>query len=163
MTTYYSFAPPPNNAFSFQPTLDGQTANAVVWWNTDGQRWYVSVNVQGLGSLFNLPVIGSAPVVSIQSIDWANGTAIVTTDDPHGFPFLATVDVTIAGVQPAAYNGRQRSFIINPNQVIYPLPTNPGAAQALGTVSYDINIGAGYLQRSTLIFREATQMFEVSP
>lgn len=163
MTTYFAFAPPPNNSFSFQPTLDGHTANAIAWYNVGGQRWYLSTSVTGLGTLFNLPLIGSPPKIQLQDLTWALGFVTGHTVQDHGFNVLDTVDLVVNGCTPEAYNGRQRCFITDKDEFVYPLPTDPGLAQALGTLSYDINLGAGYLQTSSIVYRDDTRMFEVTP
>lgn len=163
MTTLTAFKPPPNNSFSFQPTLDGETCNVIVWWNVDGQRWYVSASLPDGTQLFNLPLIGSPGAVSLQALNWSNGAAQGQTDSPHGHAFLSTVKLTIADCLPDAYNGTFPCFIVGKDKFSYPIPGDPGAVTQLGTVSYDFNIGAGYLKSSTLVFRESTQMFEVTP
>lgn len=163
MATYFAFAPPPNNTFSFQPTLDNDVANAVVWWNTDAQRWYISVNIQGRGSLFNIPLIGSEPKVQIQSITWDHGIVTVRTIQPHNFRVLSTVELTVADCVPVGYNGVFLAFVTDINEFTYSLASNPGPSEALGTISYDFNLGGGYLTSSTLVFRESTRTFEVTP
>lgn len=163
MTTYFAFAPPPNNTFSFQPTLDNEVANAVVWWNTDAQRWYISVSMMGRGNLFNIPLIGSEPRRQIQTIDWDHGIVTVKTVANHNFPILSTVAFTITDCIPAGYNGVFLAFVTEMNEFTYPLSVNPGISQALGTIAYDFNLGGGYLTTSTLVFRESTRLFEVTP
>lgn len=172
MTTFTAFQPPPNNAFSFQPTLDGNTCTAVVWWNADAQRWFVSVSQPDGTQLFNVPLIGSPIGTPLQALTWANGIATATTQEPHGYKFLDTVKLTVSGCQPVPYNGTFPCFIIGESTFTYGLPEHPDGANAmegtdtanqLGAVSYDINMGAGYLTESTFVFRESTQMFEISP
>lgn len=172
MTTFTTFQPPPNNSFSFQPTLDGNSCDAVVWWNVDGQRWYVSVTQQNGQSLFNLPLIGSPQPKLISSLTWANGIVKAATIDPHGFKFLSTFPLTLSGNSPEAYNGIFDCFITGDNTFTYKLAANPSGlaavsskdeATALGIVSFDINIGAGYLSESTFVYRPTSNQFEVSP
>lgn len=162
MTTF-AFAPPPNNTFAFQPTLDGQTSTCVVYWNLDAQRWYVNVSVSTTGVLFNMPLIGSASPQQVQYISWANGAVIGHTVSPHGFPVLSTAMLTLAGFQPDAYNGTFECFITDVDEFTYPLSSNPGSATGLGTLGFDVNIGAGFLITSTLVYRPDSQTFEVSP
>lgn len=164
MTTFTAFKPPPNNAFSFQPFLDGQTCNAIVWWEVYGQRFYISVSLPDGTQLFNLPLIASPSAVPLQGLTWlVGGTVIGTTSAPHGFRQLATANLTISGCTPTDYNGVFSSFVDGKDTFRYKVATPLQDATQLGAVSYDFNIGAGYLQQSTLVFRESTQMFEVSP
>lgn len=171
MTTYTAFKPPPNNSFSFQPILDGNTCNAVAWFNADGQRWYINVTAVDGTLLFNLPMIGSPTGFSLQRLTWANGIAEGTTIDSHGFDFMATVMLTVSGCSPEEFNGLFPAFITGDTTFTYKLASNPAGITAdgtdeavkLGFVSQDFNIGAGYLTTSTLVFREASQMFEVTP
>ena len=171
MTTYTAFKPPPNNSFSFQPFLDGNVYNAVCWWNADGQRWYITVTAVDGSLLFNLPLIGSPTGFPLQALTWANGIAQGVCIDPHGYDLLSTVILTISGCAPDEYNGVFPVFITGKNTFTYKISSNPGGttvdgtdtASKLGAVSQDFNIGAGYFTASTLVFRQASQMFEVSP
>lgn len=48
-TTVYTFAPPANGTFQFQPTLDGSAYTCIVFWNTYAQRWYLAIyQLQGV-------------------------------------------------------------------------------------------------------------------
>lgn len=172
MTTFTSFSPPPNNTFSFQPILDDNSCTAIIWWNVDGQRWYVTVSLPNGTPIFNLPLIGSSGSLPLQAVTWANGIVHCTTQQPHGYRLLDTLMLTIAACLPIAYNGVFSCFVDSPTTFRYSLPENPDGAGLgdgtdtaiqLGAVSYDINIGAGYLITSTFVFREAAQMFEVTP
>ena len=58
-TVYFNFTPPQNSAYTFRPTLDGQTYSASVRWNVFGQRYYILLTtLQGVPVL-NKPVVGS--------------------------------------------------------------------------------------------------------
>lgn len=172
MTTYTVFQPPPNNSFSFQPTLDGNSCTGIVWWNADGQRWFITVTLPDGTPLFNLPLVGSPTSIALQSLTWANGYVIGTTQAPHGYEVLDTIMLTVSGCAPVAYNGTFPCFINSPTTFRYNLDANPNGAGLddgtdiavqLGAVSSDLNLGAGYLSVSTIVFREAAQTFEVNP
>jgi hypothetical protein len=163
MTQFVAFVPPPNNVFSFQPVLDGQTCRATTWWNTDAQRWYVTVTGPSGAALFNSPLIGSPYASPIESISWANGIVSATTSKPHGFRKFATMKLTVSGCGPEGYNGIVEAFVTGINSFTYPLANDPNDADMLGQVSYDINMGAGYLSSSMFLFREKNQMFEIVP
>jgi len=163
MTTYFDFAPSLVAAPQFQPTLDGQQYTCVVTWNVYAQRFYVNCFALDGTLVFSLPMIGSATGVDIQSIAWSlGGSVTVVTATPHGYPVGSTVDLTISGCSPNGYNGKMRCFAIDPATLVYQLTTNPGSVTALGTVSYDISLSAGYFD-STLVFRQENSQFEVSP
>lgn len=161
MTTIFDFQPSSQQAFQFQPTLDGQVYNVIVTWNLYG-RYYV--NIYGLGNnwIVTLPLLGSPSGINIQSLTWSNGAVEVVSVVPHGFAVGATVGLTVSGAAPSAYDGFYSMLATSPTTLAYDLPADPGAATALGTVSYGISLTAGYFN-STLIFREAAQQFEVSP
>lgn len=163
MTTFTAFAPPPNNVFSFQPVLDSQTCRATTWWNTDAQRWYVTVTGPDGTPIFNLPLVGSPYASPLEQLSWANGIATGVTSKPHGFRKLATMNLTVSGCSPVQYNGIVRAFITGEEEFKYEIPSDPSDIDTLGQVSYDINLGAGYLNSSTFVFREQSQMFEVTP
>lgn len=162
MTTYFPFTPGPN-IYQFQPTLGGQVYNASVTWNLFGQRWYLNL-VDGAGNLVvSKALVGSTAALNLQSLSWLMGVVTATTDDPHGYTLGSTPQLTIAGVAPSAYNGIKPALITGPSTFTYSLAAYPGSASILGTVSSDINLVWGYFQSSTLVFREASQLFEVTP
>lgn len=163
MTTYFDFNPPPNAAYEFSPTLDGQVCTAIVTWNLFGARYYLNVYAPDGSLVVSLPLIGSDAAHNIQNMSWAHGTVTVTCVAPHEWTYLNTVDLTIAGCSPDVYNGKKRALVINPTQFTFPLATNPGKPSILGAASHDVNMVAGYFSTSTLIYREANRQFEVVP
>lgn len=163
MTTYYNFTPSAVQPFQFQPTLDGNTYNVTVTWNVYGQRWYVNVFTLNGDLVFSLPLIGSPSLINLQALSWANGEVTATTAVPHGYAIGKTVALTFAGSSPDAYNGPFDAMSVGPNSLSYPLAEDPGQATVLGTVGYNIDLAGGYFETSTLVFREASNQFEVSP
>ena len=167
MTTYTPFLPTATVPFQFAPTLDGAQYTLVVTWGLAGQRWYVNLYDQNGVLVFYLPLIGSvspAPTASL-TYDGVSQLATVTTVSPHGLMIGSIVDMTISGVSPAGYNGVFTMEVVSgPSTLTYTLPTDPGGpATVQGSIGRDINIAAGYFQTSTLVFRDATQQFEVNP
>jgi hypothetical protein len=85
-----------------------------------------------------------------------------------GTPFADvgdTINLTVAGMVPAGYNGTFASTILSSNSFEYPLPTSPGTATTLGTV---INAEANsLLQRVTTFFAQgaaqSVSILEVGP
>jgi len=69
-------------------------------------------------NIASISTSGSAPTV----------TVLVTTASPHGIPTGDTVEATIAGVTPTAYNGTFNVTSVTSTTLTYVLSTNPGAA-----------------------------------
>ena len=166
MTTFTLFQPSPTTPFQFSPTLNGALYTAIVTWGLAGQRWYVNLYDQNNTLVFYLPLIASPTALTISSATWSALTNLITivTVDAHGIPLGTVVDLTITGVVPTAYNGIWRMTVTNPNTFTFPQSVDPGGdATVPGSIGRDINLAAGYIPNSTLVFRDATQMFEVSP
>jgi hypothetical protein len=163
MTTIYPFTPSNVSLFQFNPTLDGVTYNAVVVWNLFGKRYYLNLSTLTGALVVSIPVIGSPPSTSIASMSWANGFVTVVTAAPHGFLVGATVNVTLAGNAPTAYNGVFPSFIIDPMTFFFPFPSDPGAVSTFGSAQYIANIIGGYFETSVLYFLPSASQFVVSP
>jgi hypothetical protein len=163
MTTLTLFQPSVGSVFSFQPTLDGQQYIVSVPWGLAGQRWYISCTELNGTSVFYKALTGSPSGVDIESILWSLGVVTIVTSEAHGYKIGRTVSLSISGCSPAAYNGQFDCNIIDPMTFSYALASNPGSATALGIANYDINLAQGYFTTSTLVFREASQTFEVNP
>jgi len=162
MTTYTHFLPTATAAFQFTPTLDGQQYTAVVTWNMVGRRYYISLFALNGIRILTLPVIGSVDAIPVQSASWANGFVTVVTEQPHGYILHDTVELTLSGMAPDAYNGTTQALITGQNEFQFPLNADPGDPTKLGIVNYNINITAGYFSSTSLVFRESSQQFEVS-
>lgn len=166
MTTYFAFNPPSDAPFTFQPTLDGQTYTASVFWLFWSQRWYVTLIDQFGNRIFTLPLIYSTPTSQVESIAWSNATTsgqvTVILPTPVTYPIGSLVDVYFYSSAPAAYNGLFRCAVLNPTTLTYPLDQDPGMPTAIGVWSQDVSMTAGYFD-STLIFRPSTGNFEVNP
>jgi len=163
MTAVYPFAPSTSVLFQFSPTLDGQVYNVVVKWNVTGQRWYLTLSDLSNNPILTLPLIGSPNGALIESASWENGLATVVTSAPHRFKVYSTIDIAVAGCMPDAYNGNVEAFIVDAVTFQYPVASDPGLSTQLGSATYNINLVEGYFNTSTLVFREASQQFEVSP
>jgi len=166
MTTFTTFAPSATVPFSFQPKLDGVQYQAVITWGLAGQRWYVNLYDQTGNLIFYLPLIGSPTAIQTSALSWdgVQSLVTVTTAIPHGIPIGFTVELTIVGVSPSAYNGIWNMFVTSPSTLTYPLAADPGGdATVNGNIGRDIDIAGGYFKTSTFVFREATQQFEVTP
>jgi len=163
MTTYFDFVPSPVQAFQFEPEFDGQIYTAVVRWSLFGARWYLGLFNSDGGLVFNLPLVGSTDALQVNAVEWAHGYVTLRLAQPHNYPRLATIDLTLTGFLPVTYNQRVRAFVNSPETLQYPSATDPGTVTTLGVVDNPINLVGGYFTESTLVFREANQQFEVSP
>ncbi len=166
MTTYVLFQPSITAPFQFSPTLDGVQYSAVVTWGLAGQRWYINLYDQTGNRIFTLPVIGSPDAIQTSSLTWdeLTGTVTVTTAAAHGLTIGMVVELTITDVVPATYNGIWSLFVTGPMTLTFSQETDPGGdATAQGNIGRDINIAGGYFQISTLVYRQSTGQFEISP
>ena len=163
MTTYFPFIKNPQQPFQFTPSLDGTPYNAACLWSLFGKRYYLRIQSLNGPLLFMLPVIGSPPAIPIQILDWENGIVTGTVSVPHQYAIGATIDLMIKNCQPLEYGGLLRCLITNAMQFTYFLPAFPGLATIAGTVCKEINIAGGYVQFSSLIYREGSSTFEVDP
>jgi hypothetical protein len=163
VTTYYPFVPGNSTPFTFQPTFDGATYTCSVEWLISGQRWYVRcVDSNGI-PVFFLPLIGSSDPVQIQALTWGLGEVTVTTDNELPWAVGKTLELTVSGATAPGYNGIFECLVTSPLTIKYPLDSYPGSVSQSGSIGFNINIAGGYFKTSTLIYRENSQTFEVSP
>ena len=73
------------------------------------------------------------PAVTISAISWAANVVSVTTGSPHGIPTGQTVEIIIAGNDPAGYNGTFAGTSTGTNTITYPLTSDPGVIVTEGT------------------------------
>lgn len=165
MTTYFNFSPSPVAPYQFAPTFDGQQYNVIVTWNVYGQRWYINVYDLSNNLIVSLPMTGSPTGIAIQSLAWdvTTTTATVETVSPHGYKIGATIALTLSGNVPTGFNGTFRCLIVDPVTFTFPLANDPGQAVSCGAASYNVNLVAGYFVTSSLVFRQKSAQFEVTP
>ena len=161
--TIIDFIPSATAPFQFSPTLDGQVCSARVVWNFFGQRYYLEVSSLNGTLIVALPMVGSPIGFRLSSLSWAHGIVTAVTQEPHGFKVGSTMDLTISGVAPVAFNGLLRVLVKTATTFTYKLVSDPGPPTRYGRVDYNINLVGGYFEESTLVFREANQQFEISP
>lgn len=163
--TAYAFMPSVTAPFQFQPTLDGAQYVASIRWNMAWQRWYLFVDQVNGVNVCTLGLSGSPVGAKIAGaiFDEASLTASITTATPHGYGIGKTIELSVRGMQPEAWNGSLLCFVTGPDSISYSLANNPGAATQLGTVSFDINLVAGYFQESSLVWRPGAAQIEVYP
>lgn len=162
MTTITPFVPSTIAPFSFQPTLDGQVYTVTALWSLFGQRYFLNCSDLTGNLVFYLPLIGSSPALQVQDASWFPNTVTLTTVSPHGYQIGVPINVNVSGMVPTAFNGNYQALAINATQMTYEIDSNPGSLVQQGTVSYDINLAAGYFD-STLVYRTQNMQFEISP
>jgi hypothetical protein len=168
MTTFTNFVPTTVSPFLFSPELDGEVYSAVITWSLFGQRFYLNLYAPDGSLTCCRAVVGSPTGIALQALSWANGRAIATTVNPHGYKIGSTVGLTISGCSPDAFNGLVPCLITGPSAFSWPIAADPGAATVLGMVAYNINLIGGLLDvngdpfTSTLVFREQANQFETS-
>jgi len=161
--TIFNFQETVLQPYTFNPTMDERVVSAIVLWSLYGKRYYLRMNELGGEPIFMLPLIGSVVGFHILSITWLRGIVTVTTSFPHNFPVGNTMNLTLRGCFPDAYNGTHQTYVSSPRELQFNLASFPGLALVFGFISYDINIGAGYFDTSTIVYRTANKQFEVSP
>jgi hypothetical protein len=165
MTTFIDFVPNPNGAVTFLVTLDGTEYRAQVMWNLFGQRYYLNVYTLNGGLVFSVPLIGSLNGFNIESINWYSGRATVKLLNIPNWAFGVTGNLTISGCTPDVYNGTVKGLTLahDSRSFSYPLAVDPGLPSVVGVVYANINLAAGYVETSTLVYRPANRQFEVTP
>lgn len=165
MTTFIPFAWPPNAAFSAQIVLDGAPYTLLVNWGLFGQRPYANLFDQSGNRIFTQALVGSSDPIPISSLSWNGITQQVTlvTAAPHGVPIGAIANLTLSGATPNVYNAVWQMGAYNATTLTFPLASDPGATTVNGTVAANLNLLGGYGFTSTLIFRDSSQNFEVTP
>lgn len=159
----YDFIAPTNAPFQFDPVLDGNTHTVILTWNTFGQRYYIDVFSQEGVRILTRALVGSPIGVNIQAISWMRQVVEITTVAPHNHNIGATIDLTVSGCLPEAYNGKFRMLITGSHTMTYAMSVDPGGTSQLGVVQYNLNMIEGYFNTSTMIYRSANRQFEVLP
>jgi hypothetical protein len=169
MTTFFPFKPSVVAPFQFSPTLDGAIYNATVPSLLFGNRFYLNLMASDGTLVLFSAISGSKPQVQLQSISWANGIVSAVTTTPHGYKVASSTTLTIAGCTPAGFNGQVQAMSTGPSSLSWLLAQNPGPATVFGTIDQPVNLIGGVPDEngnfftSSLVFRTATQNFEVSP
>lgn len=163
MTTVVDFAPSASAPFQFNPTLDGQIYSARVTWGLFSQRYFLELSALDGTLVFNQALEGSPVGIVLQELSWSLGRITASTSGPHGYRVGTTLKLTISGVSPDGYNGTRECLVSSPTDFSYPEPVYPGSPMVLGRVDYNLNLAGGYFTESTLVFREPSRQFEITP
>lgn len=163
MTTFVLFRPTTFAPFSFVATLDGQQYTVTITWNVYGQRWYFNVAALDGTPVVSEGLVGSPSAVSVSALSWSHGFATATTAAPHGYVVGSTAALVVAGCVPDAFNGAVRALVVDDDTLLWPIMSDPGTPSQLGAVSADLDLVEQYFETSVVVFREATQQFEIAP
>jgi len=79
--TSYDFYQPNNDAFQFQPILDGNAYNVIVTWNIFGMRYYINIYDQYNNFIVCMPVIGSTSEKNISMTAGYFNTQLIYRSD----------------------------------------------------------------------------------
>lgn len=90
---------------------------------------------------------------SISAMTWAS-SVVTFTSTAHGYPIGDSLQLSIAGTTPAAYNGTFPCTIIDANTISYNLASNPGVVTIQGKVT-DVDV-AYLLEMATTFFAQGT-------
>lgn len=166
-TIIFPFTPSIVAPFEFQPILDGVSYNATVPSLLFGNRYYLNLVAQDGTPIIFTALAGSPTGLQIASLSWSNGVVSAKTTLPHGYRIASTVELTVEGCSPDAYNGLRPCLITGTSSFSYPLANNPGHAVLFGLANYNINLVGGVAKEdgtffeSTLVFRVPANQFEV--
>lgn len=163
MTTFYNFQPSTLQVSQYQVTLDAAQYVLTLPWNLFGQRYYLTCSDLDGNLIFNLPLIGSPDGLVLQSLTWSDGLVTVETEVPHGYRAGTSVSLTVGGAAPDEYNGQFILLATGDNTLTYSLDTDPGTNTAAGILYDNINLGGGYFETSTLVYRTSSSQLEVTP
>jgi hypothetical protein len=93
--------------------------------------------------------------LAVTSIAQTGGLATVTTAAPHGIPAGDSVEVTISGASPAAYNGTFLATYVSPTTFTYAVPSGT-SSPATGTIKWTLEDVAELLAMGTTFFGQGS-------
>lgn len=73
------------------------------------------------------------PPLAITSLTWASSVVTAVCAAAHGIPAASTVEGTLTGATPTAYDGTFPCTYVNATTFTYPLASNPGSETVPGT------------------------------
>jgi hypothetical protein len=162
MTTF-PFSPSPLQNATFNPVLGGQTYVATITWNVYGQRWYLNLSDSNGNPVITTAVVASQDPQGISAITWAENVVTVTTADPHWLPVGSKAILYLSGNTPDAYNGLYTVNVTGPSSFTYALDGDPGLNTVAGVFGGVVDLSAGLVPGSMLLFYEGTMQFATTP
>lgn len=173
MTTIIPFLPSNLAAPTFPVTLDGGSYQVTVTWNVSAQRYYINIYDNTGNWILTTAMIQSPPSRAVNGLVYDPLRLVMTVElvAPPFWPVpigsLGTfsppgtvVDYYLENFDPASLNAKWRCLHIDDVYFSFPLATNPGQINVLGSVSQYANMVGGTFD-STLIYRNGA--FEVNP
>jgi hypothetical protein len=85
MPTIVPFNPQPTANFTFSPTLDNNTYQAVVTWNTYSNRYYLNIYTLTRALMVSIPLIASPDDGNIDLMAGFFNTPIIFRDSSNNF------------------------------------------------------------------------------
>ena len=98
------------------------------------------------------PILAGAKAIS--SATQSGGVATITTTTPHGFLIGEYLEITVAGMTPANYNGTYLCLITGASTFTFPVLGAPGAATVVGV--YTLEDVAELLAMATTFFGQGS-------
>ncbi len=87
--TITPFAPPLNQPFQFQPTLDGETYTGIIPWNVYGQRWYLDIVTLAGRLICSVAIVGSPDGYDINLVKgYFTSSAVVYRASTNSFEVM---------------------------------------------------------------------------
>ena len=112
----YDFAPSPDSAYKFSPTLDGAIYNASVTWNLFGRRYYLNVNDQAGNLILSVAMAGSSTQEYTTALNLLPGPGYTDTPKPRQTFGIKPVNL-LAGyfaVSTLCYYPDSGQIVVNP-------------------------------------------------
>lgn len=157
MSTFVTFTPSTTQPFSFQPTLAGTQYNAQINSNAFGQRWYL-VLTDLSGNLILCRALAESGAGMQASFAYALPNAVATTVSAHNIPVGTTANLAVSGTS-SGFDGSYTCLATSPTTLTYAIPNPDIPTPITGTITYQVNLLAGY-NIGTLLWHADTQQFE---
>lgn len=161
--TSYPFTPSPLQNQVFNPILGGNTYTATITWNLFGQRWYLNLTDSGGNLIISTAVVSSQDPQQITSISWDGNVVTIETAVPHWIPLGALAQVYLSANVPDDYNGMVTVTAAGPTTLTYELDTDPGQNTVLGNFGSVVDLSAGLVPGSMLLYYASTGAFATTP
>ncbi len=174
MTTIIPFIPSNIVIPTISMNLDGADYTVTVSWNVSAQRYYIDVYDQNGDWVITVPLVSTPPGRPVQSAVYDPFLNIVTVKmtDPTTWPVPLSsagldtapgtvIDYTLIGFDPDTYNGKFRCLHFNSTTFTFPMTTDPGSVNLLGTVNRMLNMIEPLFDISSLVYRNSA--FEINP
>jgi hypothetical protein len=159
VSTLVDFLPTAIAPFQFQPTLNGTQYQVTIPWNIFRQNFYMNLSdLQGNQIAYKALISGGPSLQAVFS--WSQQVVTAVTAMPHNVPVGSPANVRVSQTS-EGFDGFFRALSTGASTLTYPLAVNPQDAPQ-GTLSFPLNLVAGYLDNCFLFFSDTTMQFEFS-